>query len=673
MLRMIVPFCLGLVTVLAATPAAARSAQLKAAKITTPVGTLEQVQLRLDWPSTQAFGTLQLLAKRIDAPSLGYHFRNVQWQCPLQHSEAAGWQCAGPLRSGTAPPMQLAVQLAPDMTRANLAQGRARITLAQRAKTPDLTTLDLTQVPLAWAQALATQAWADSHLKAGLLSGRLAVTAPSRDALQIVGTLSVQGVGLENSDSSIVAEGLGVALQLNYLSRPAQAQLQLEGELLRGEFLAGNTYVALPQAPVKFQLEGTQYGQEGWVLPKIVWQDGQTLNAQASAQLSAEGALQTLAVRAQSQDMTPLKAQYLSGWMGLVGLSGVELRGKASVRAEVNQQGLESVQAELEGVTVDDPAGRFVFDGLQGSVVYSAKQQVESALRWNGGQLYGLAFGAAAMPFTSAHGQLRVREEVPIPFLDGTLTLRDVVIRPPQASEGMDIRFGMRLADLDFGKLSQALELPAFQGRLGGDIPSAHYANDRIDFDGGLSMQIFDGRVAFSSLSLERPFGTAPSLSADIEMDDLDLTRLTEVLGFGSISGKLDGRMTGFRLVNWEPVAFDARFITDAKKGVKQRISQRAVQDISSVGDASFFSSLQGRLIGLFSDFGYRQIGIGCRLENQICAMSGLHSAGNAFTIVKGKGVPQLDVIGYNRAVAWPTLLERLMAAGRGDVAPVIE
>lgn len=91
MLRMIVPFCLGLVTVLAATPVAARSAQLKAAKITTPVGTLEHVQLRLDWPSTQAFGTLQLLAKRVDAPSLGYHFRNVQWQCPLQHSEAAGW------------------------------------------------------------------------------------------------------------------------------------------------------------------------------------------------------------------------------------------------------------------------------------------------------------------------------------------------------------------------------------------------------------------------------------------------------------------------------------------------------------------------------------------------------------------------------------------------------
>ena len=89
-------------------------------------------------------------------------------------------------------------------------------------------------------------------------------------------------------------------------------------------------------------------------------------------------------------------------------------------------------------------------------------------------------------------------------------------------------------------------------------------------------------------------------------------------------------------------------------------------------------ASLQGQLIGLFSDFGYRRLGIGCRLENQICTMSGLSgSAGaqdeNAFTIVEGSGVPRLDVIGFNRAVDWTTLVQRLLAAGKGEVAPVIE
>jgi hypothetical protein len=156
-------------------------------------------------------------------------------------------------------------------------------------------------------------------------------------------------------------------------------------------------------------------------------------------------------------------------------------------------------------------------------------------------------------------------------------------------------------------------------------------------------------------------------------MDDLDLMRLTEVLGFGSISGKLDGRIQGLRLVDWSPVAFDARFITDDAPGVRKRISQRAVQDIGSVGGSSFIQTLQGKAIALFKDFGYRRIGIGCHLENQICAMNGLHSAGNTFTIVEGAGVPRLDVVGYNRAVDWSTLVERLLAASKGDVAPVID
>jgi len=106
---------------------------------------------------------------------------------------------------------------------------------------------------------------------------------------------------------------------------------------------------------------------------------------------------------------------------------------------------------------------------------------------------------------------------------------------------------------------------------------------------------------------------------------------------------------------------------------VRQRISQRAVQSISSVGDASFVTTLQGQLIGLFDDFGYSHLGIGCRLANEVCDMTGLRSAGDTFTIVQGAGIPRLTVVGHNRRVDWPTLVERLAAVGSGEVAPVVE
>ena len=103
------------------------------------------------------------------------------------------------------------------------------------------------------------------------------------------------------------------------------------------------------------------------------------------------------------------------------------------------------------------------------------------------------------------------------------------------------------------------------------------------------------------------------------------------------------------------------------------------MQNISSVGDASFVTSLQGKLIGLFDDFGYRRIGIACRLQNEVCAMSGLEGddgretsgSASAFTIVDGAGLPRLRVVGFNRRVDWPTLVRRLLDATRGQ-GPVV-
>jgi hypothetical protein len=221
--------------------------------------------------------------------------------------------------------------------------------------------------------------------------------------------------------------------------------------------------------------------------------------------------------------------------------------------------------------------------------------------------------------------------------------------------------------------LAQALGGPAFRGTISGRIPMARYAGNRLEFDGGLTMQVFDGSVRVSALSMERPFGVAPTLSADLDLDDLDLLAITEVFDFGHITGRLHGRIDGLRLVDWSATAFDAELHTEPRPGLRQRISQRAVQNISSVGDASFVNSLQGRLIGLFDDFGYRRIGISCRLVNTVCTMGGLRSAGNGFTIVEGSGIPRLDVVGFNRRVDWPTLVERLAAVSSGEVKPVFE
>jgi hypothetical protein len=658
--------------------ALARTATAKIARIATPAATLEQVEIRLAWPAEATQGTLQLRVGRLDAPDVGYAFRDVRWQCPLSRHADGGWRCEGDVRAGGAPPMRLAIDIGVAHTDVALRRGDARLEVHRNAASPDDTRIDLVQVPLQWTQALLAGAWPDARLKNGTLDGRLTLNAATNRPLRITGPLALTSAALETPDGTIAAEGLGGRFRLEASFAARTTRVALDGEWRGGEFLFGSAYVALPPTPVAMGLVA-EGDAAGWRLPRIAWRDGGTLVADGQAEIAADGTLRGLDLALQSDDLRPVAGRYLSGWLGTFGLGALGLEGGMQSRLRLDARGLRAFDARFADMTVRDGGGKFAFEGLTGDLRFSADTAVDSALAWRGGRLYGLDFGAATLTLRSAEGRISLRAPADVPAIGGRLRFDRFELRPPEGERRLEAAFGMTLDDLDLGKLATSLDLPPFRGTVGGRIPDARYANDRLVFEGGLEMRVFDGRIMVSSLAMERPFGVAPTLSADLDFDDLDLLSVTEVFDFGSISGRLDGRLRELRLVDWTATAFDAEFHTQARRGVRQRISQRAVQNISSVGDASFVTTLQGQLIGLFDDFGYRRLGFSCRLQNQVCEMGGLEgtagsgSVGGGFTIVEGAGVPRLNVVGFNRRVDWPVLVERLQALGSGDLTPVVE
>jgi hypothetical protein len=64
--------------------------------------------------------------------------------------------------------------------------------------------------------------------------------------------------------------------------------------------------------------------------------------------------------------------------------------------------------------------------------------------------------------------------------------------------------------------------------------------------------------------------------------------------------------------------------------------------------------------LSLFEDFAYDEIGLSCRLRDGVCDMDGVGKAETGYYIVRGRGLPRVDVIGYNRRVAWEVLIGRL-------------
>lgn len=686
--RWLAAACLLLGMLLSIAPMAqARTATATIQRIGTGLATLERVQVRLAWPKDAASGRLQLRVGHLVSPSLGYDFRDLDWSCPLTRTGDGAWRCEGDLRAGRGPALRFGIDLGVAHTDAWLVRGESRIDVRRQAAAPDDTHIDLTRVPLAWTQALLARAWADARLTRGQGDARLVVSAPAAGPVRVAGPLSLRGVGLETADASIAADNLGGRFALDMRFADASTRIDLDGALQGGELLAAGAYVALPPTPVGLRVSAVGDGT-GWRLPTLRWDDGNSLRVEGSAGVAPDGSLRTLDLALNSADLLPVAERYLSAWLGSFGLGKLQLAGALRARVRLEAGALRGVDARFDDVAVVEPDGRFAFEGIEGDLRFSTDAQVEGLIGWRGGRLYGLDFGAVGLPLRSAGGVIELQQAAAVPFAGGALRFERFRLQPPLGERPTQAGFALDVEDLDLGTLSKSLGLPAFRGTLAGRIPDARYADDRLVFEGGLAMDVFDGRVQVSSLAMERPFGVAPTLSADLSLDDLDLLAVTEVFDFGSISGRLDGRIDGLRLVDWTATAFDAELHTQPRRGVKQRISQRAVQNISSVGDASFVTSLQGQLIGLFDDFGYRRIGIACRLRNQVCEMSGLDGRGPApgrpapgssgsgvggFTIVEGSGVPRLNVVGFNRRVDWPTLVERLQAVGSGDLKPVVE
>jgi hypothetical protein len=64
----------------------------------------------------------------------------------------------------------------------------------------------------------------------------------------------------------------------------------------------------------------------------------------------------------------------------------------------------------------------------------------------------------------------------------------------------------------------------------------------------------------------------------------------------------------------------------------------------------------------MFSNFSYRRLGLGCRLQNNVCQLRGLAEDASSVLILEGAGVPKITIRAFNRNIDWPTMVSNLSA-----------
>jgi hypothetical protein len=228
---------------------------------------------------------------------------------------------------------------------------------------------------------------------------------------------------------------------------------------------------------------------------------------------------------------------------------------------------------------------------------------------------------------------------------------------------------------ISVAEVCRAFGWPEFGGSVGGSISKLRLREGVVTLGTTLQAQVFNGQVAIKDLRLEDALGKWPRFYSSISLENLDLELVTRAFSFGRITGRLTGAINGLQLFNWQPVAFDANLYTPSDDRSKHRISQRAVENIGSIGGggAGITQALSSGFLRFFDDFRYDRLGLSCRLQNEVCYMDGVAPAPNGgYYLVKGSGLPRIDVIGGARRVDWPRLVEQLIAISESE-GPVVE
>ena len=390
----------------------------------------------------------------------------------------------------------------------------------------------------------------------------------------------------------------------------------------------------------------------------------------AGLDLANEQPVRSLTLQLASVEFPGAYASYLQPLLLDTNFKSMQTAGKLAGEATIEDGAPRSLDLALEEITLDDGSRNFAVEALTGAVHWRSdaaakSDDPQSALSWRSGAIFGLAMGTAELRFASKGRQFRLLQPARIPLLDGALALESFRVRNaglPSVAFMVDAT----LEPIDVKRVCQAFGWPEFGGRVGGTLSKLRMRDGVVTLGTTLRAQVFDGDVSLSDLQLQQPFGQWPRFYSNVAFDGLDLELMTGAFSFGRITGRLSGRIDGLRLFNWSPVAFDAKLYTPPGDRSRHRISQRAVENIGSIGGggAGVAAALSSGFMRFFDDFNYEQLGLSCRLENDVCAMDGVAPAPNGgYYLVKGRGLPRIDVIGSSRRVDWPRLVRQLIDA----------
>ncbi len=428
-----------------------------------------------------------------------------------------------------------------------------------------------------------------------------------------------------------------------------------------GQFYSDPYYLDLNPTPLHLKLNGEWSPEKNLVLLEHARLDlPPALEVEGEALIDLSGfVLKQAKLRAETARLDTLYETLLQSILIGTMVDELTVSGEVQAEIELTDGKLDQLQAILKSVSLDDKRGLFAMHGLSGSLSWSNHGEVEaSQIEIHRGHIYQIPYASISVHAQAQESGVVLLKPIDIPLLGGYIHIAQFESQNLLAAAPV-WETSAKVDNLSLQELATAFEWPVMSGELNGELPSMRYQDQTLNLDGALLIDIFGGRIRVDQLVVKQPLGRVPEMFAAAELNNLDLEQITQTFSFGHIEGGLDGWVRGLHLLNWEPVAFDALFHSPEDDDLPHRISQRAVDNLTSIGNG-MGSGLQNTFLGIFKEFRYNRIQLSAKLEGALAELDGIDHPDGGYYLVKGAGLPRIDVIARNRRVAWKSLVERL-------------
>ncbi len=479
-------------------------------------------------------------------------------------------------------------------------------------------------------------------------------------------TLALANLNLSNEASTLIAEETAATLELALDAREGGYDLDATARGERGQALAGPVLLDFNSNPFTLRTRGSWRG-DTVDLAQIEATAPQLLALHGNATLTL-GATPELALGRLVIEALEFPAAYTSLMqitLAATDFGDLVTAGRASGTARFAHNALERIDLQLEHFSTYNEREFFMKD-VAGELHWAAATNADvspSWLSWSSGGAYGLSGGASRVAFVTRAASFALIEPWHMPIFDGAIDIRTLAVSGAGTPD-MNVRFDADIEPISMPPICKAFGWPEFSGRIGGRIPGVELRGNELTVKGDIEASVFEGTLVTSGLRLIDPLGKWPRLFANVRGRSLNLELVTRTFAVGSITGRLDVDILGLELFDWSPVAFDARLETPKGDRSRHRISARAVRELSNVGGGGggVAQALQSGVLQFFDEYGYDKLGIRCRLANDVCLMSGVEPAPGGYYIVKGRGLPRIDIIGNQGRVNWRQLVAQIVS-----------